>query len=506
MNNRWRFAALGGLLLGGIILGVMLLPTRQLPWAAADVTTVQARPAQTADDPLDGIYSGAVELEWTLAGVYTDPLPTPAPSATQPELGSVDLSLQLTQTGNSLTGYVNLERTLIFSVEHTVNGAPVGPAINGSFDGVNLTLESERVDAVIGGRTVERQFRLTGAVVGGNPAIVSGQYRETLWGYAQQPVTVLGNFTLQRPVFAAGAPDTTNQAPDVIADSATTGQGTPVTVNVLANDSDGNGDALTITSVSKPQFGTAAINGQEVVYTPNATFVGVDTFSYVVIDGKGGDAAGAVEITVTDSSGALNQPPAAADDTVTTNQGASVLIPVLANDADPDGDPLLVTIDGLPGFGTAAVENGQIRYTPNSSFVGAESFTYIISDGKGGTATATVTITVTPTSGGNRPPIANSDQATTSPNTPTTIHVLANDVDPDGEPLTVTIDIPPSHGTATVEGNQIRYTPNTDFVGTDSFIYLVSDGRGGAVTALVTVTVSTTAVPNSLYLPLIHQS
>ncbi|HMN26742.1 MAG TPA: cadherin-like domain-containing protein [Caldilineaceae bacterium] len=507
MNNRWRSAVLGGLVVGGIILSIMWLPTTSLSWVSASVTTLQAQPVQTAADPLDGVYSGAVELEWTLAGVYTDPLPTPAPPATAPELGGIDLALQLTQTGNSLTGYVDLAQTLIFTVEHTVNGAALGPAVNGTFDGVNLTLESERIDALIAGRTVERQFRLTGVVVGDDPAKVSGQYRETLWGYAQQPITVLGSFNLQRPVFNQAAPDTSNQAPDVVADTATTKQGAAVTVNVLANDTDGNSDALTLTAVSKPQFGKAVINGGSVVYTPNAAFIGADTFSYVVSDGKGEHATGAVTVTVTDPNGSVNQPPTAGDDTATTNQGVSVLIPVLVNDTDPDGDALTLTIDGLPRFGTATVENGQIRYTPNTNFVGTESFRYIVADGKGGTARATVTVTVTPTSGGNRPPTAVNDQATTPPNTPITINVLGNDADPDGDPLTITINTPPSHGTATVEGNQIRYTPEAGFVGTDSFTYIVADGKGGATIGMgiVTVTDQPGGGGDLIYLPLVQR-
>ena len=98
-------------------------------------------------------------------------------------------------------------------------------------------ITSEQVSANLNGRTVQRQFSLTGAIVGGNPAIISGQYRETLWGCASQPVTVLGTFTLQRPVFDQNAPDTSNKTPDLVADTTTTAQGAAVTINVLANDS-----------------------------------------------------------------------------------------------------------------------------------------------------------------------------------------------------------------------------------------------------------------------------
>jgi hypothetical protein len=85
---------------------------------------------------------------------------------------------------------------------------------------------------------------------------------------------------------------------------ATTPQGVAVTLSVLANDSDANGDALTVTSVSKPQFGAATTDGQRVTYTPGATFVGTDSFSYFVSDGRGGVATGSVTVSVGEAAAA----------------------------------------------------------------------------------------------------------------------------------------------------------------------------------------------------------
>jgi hypothetical protein len=326
------------------------------------------------------------------------PTPTPAPagSAAAPDLGAIDLALQLSQNGNAVTGYVDLAKTLVFSVEHTLAGPPVvktGPNVQGTFDGTNLALTSEQVSMNLNGRTVQRQFSLTGVAVGGDPAQISGQYRETLWGYATQPVTVVGLFTLQRPVFGQDAPDTSNKTPDAVADSMVTGQGAAVTLNVVANDTDANGDALTVLSVSKPQFGIATTDGQNVTYTPNATFVGEDHFTYLVSDGKGAQAAGSVTVTV-NGAGGPNQAPTAANDNVGTTPGTAVTINVLANDSDPNGDTLLISIDSQPQYGTAVVQNGQIVYTPAAGYTGTDSFTYIVSDGKGGTAKATVRITI----------------------------------------------------------------------------------------------------------------
>src|SRR4029079_9607337 len=123
----------------------------------------------------------------------------------------------------------------------------------------------------------QRHFRLTGAISASDGSQISGEYRETIWGATHQPVTVVGAFTLQRPVFDTVAPDTSNQAPNTAADTAATPRGIAVTINVLANDTDPNGDALTITAISKPQFGAATTNGQNVTYTPKAGFAGQDS-------------------------------------------------------------------------------------------------------------------------------------------------------------------------------------------------------------------------------------
>ncbi|MCL4862624.1 MAG: tandem-95 repeat protein, partial [Caldilineaceae bacterium] len=202
-----------------------------------------------------------------------------------------------------------------------------------------------------------------------------------------------------------------------------------------------------------------------------------------------------------------NTPPVAVDDAVATQRDQPVTINVLGNDSDADGDPLTVSAIGAPLHGTATTDGQTITYTPNPNFVGVDSFTYTVLDGRGGAATATVTVTVSGPPGSNRAPTAGKDSATTAPGAPVIIDVLANDADPDGDALTITIATPPSNGTAVVESGKIVYTPSPGFVGTDSFTYIASDGKGGAATATVTVTV--TDQPGggggSLYLPLVQR-
>lgn len=188
------------------------------------------------------------------------------------------------------------------------------------------------------------------------------------------------------------------------------------------------------------------------------------------------------------SSPPVNSPPVATDDAATTQLQVAVTIPVLANDTDRDGDTLTVTGVGSAPNGTVVKNaNNTVTYTPKKRFTGTDSFTYTISDGHGGTATARVTVLVKPP---NSPPVARSDSATTTINTPVVINVLANDTDPNGDPLTVSAVTQGSSGAVSINANStVTYTPKTGFKGRDSFTYTVSDGNGGSATAAVTVRV-----------------
>ncbi|GMG83951.1 hypothetical protein LNKW23_31650 [Paralimibaculum aggregatum] len=182
-----------------------------------------------------------------------------------------------------------------------------------------------------------------------------------------------------------------NTAPAASDDSASTAFETAVLIDVLANDSDADGDTLTIASVSGPASGTAAIEGGQVRYTPAAGFSGGVMFDYTVSDGMGGSDTATVTVTV---AAAANTAPVAADDSAGTAFETAALIDVLGNDSDGDGDALTIVSVTSPANGTAAIEGGQVRYTPAAGFSGADMFTYTVSDGMGGTDSASVTVTI----------------------------------------------------------------------------------------------------------------
>jgi VCBS repeat-containing protein len=289
-----------------------------------------------------------------------------------------------------------------------------------------------------------------------------------------------------------------NDPPSAEPDTATTAEDAAVTIAVLANDTDIDGDTLSVQAVTPGAHGAAQINGDgTVTYTPQANFNGPDSFSYTASDGYGGTAMATVSVTVTP----LNDPPTAAPDSATTAEDTGTSIPVLANDTDIEGDSLTVSGVTQGAHGAVAVNgDGTVTYTPQANFNGSDSFTYTASDGHGGAATGTVTVIVTPT---NDPPSAEPDTATTAEDAAVTIAVLANDADIDGDRLAVQSATPGAHGAVQINGDgSVTYTAQPNFNGSDSFSYTASDGYGGTATALVSVTVTPvndapTAAPDS---------
>jgi hypothetical protein len=192
-----------------------------------------------------------------------------------------------------------------------------------------------------------------------------------------------------------------------------------------------------------------------------------------------------------------NNPPDAVDDTATVaeDSGANA-INVLANDTTaPDtGETLTITSVTQGANGSVAITGGGtgLTYTPNANFFGADSFTYTINDGNGGTDTATVNVTVTSV---NDNPTANDDTATVAEDSgANAINVLANDsFAPDtGETLTISSVTQGTNGSVAITGGGtgLTYTPNANYFGPDSFTYTISDGNGGTDTATVNVTVT----------------
>ncbi len=277
-----------------------------------------------------------------------------------------------------------------------------------------------------------------------------------------------------------------NDPPVARPDTATTPEDTPVVITPLTNDSDVDGNPLTVTTATAPN-GTVTINPDGTIrYVPDANFNGVDTITYTVSDGRGGTSTTTVTVTVTP----VNDPPIARNDVFVMDEDTTARIPVLANDNDPDGDPLTVTAASSPNGTVVINPDGTVSFTPNRDFFGPATITYTISDGRGGTATATVTVDVR---NANELPVDGDETLSTVGGVINTISVLDNASDPDRDPLTV-ISAEVDVGTVTINPDgTLNYVAPADFQGVAIITYLVSDGKGGFDRSTVTITVQQAA-------------
>jgi VCBS repeat-containing protein len=284
-----------------------------------------------------------------------------------------------------------------------------------------------------------------------------------------------------------------NDAPKANDDAKSTDEDQTLTFpssDLVGNDSDVDGDTLSVSSVGSASHGTASLVSGTVKYVPNANYNGPDSFTYTVSDGNGGTATAKVDLTVRP----VNDDPVAADDAKSTDEDQTLTFPssdLKSNDSDVDGDSLSVTSVGAASHGTTNLANdGTVTYTPAANYNGPDSFTYTVSDGNGGTATAKVDVTVNPV---NDNPVAADDAKSTNEDTTLTFpssDLKSNDSDVDGDALSVTNVGAASHGTTNLANDgTVTYTPATNYNGPDSFTYTVSDGNGGTATAKVDVTV-----------------
>lgn len=254
-------------------------------------------------------------------------------------------------------------------------------------------------------------------------------------------------------------------------------------LDVLANDSDPDGDSLSIVSVTQPSNGQVDISGDVILYTPASGFSGSDSFTYTIDDGFGGQDSATVTISVE----APGAPPVAEDIEVSTTRTQAVDVDVLASAFLPDGGNLDIASFGQPSDGSVTQVGNQLRYQPDQLFYGDDSFTYTVVDDRGREASATVFVDV---AFANQAPVARPDTATTVADQPVTVDVLANDFDPDGDPIEVISVTQVSGAPAEAEINSdgtITFTISATCSGRNYFRYTISDPFGATDTAVVSV-------------------
>ncbi|GLS00405.1 hypothetical protein GCM10007859_04110 [Brevundimonas denitrificans] len=398
-----------------------------------------------------------------------------------------------------------------------------GPTVTGSFDGDDIDSDDDSVSltytitsAPSEGSVVNNGDGTFGFSPGSDfQDLGQGETRTVTFTYTATDAHGVVSTPSTVTVRVAG----TNDAPVATLDTATSAEETAVTINVLANDSDVDGDTLVVSHVNGVNI---AVNGTvglgdgasvrlnadgTLTYFPAINATGLRSFAYTVTDGLGAATTATVEVSLTQ----VNDGPVANTDYVTTNEDTAVTFDVRANDTDIDSAARTVTHingsaiaaggsvtlgdGGLVGMNT----DGTLTYTPAPNANGARSFTYTISDGDGGSASSTVNLTVNPV---NDAPVANADSVTVNEDASVNFDVRANDTDIDGGSRTVTH----INGSAINTGGQVilsdggrvvlnsngtlTYTPAANANGARTFDYTISDGQGGSATSSVNVTVN----------------
>jgi hypothetical protein len=285
-----------------------------------------------------------------------------------------------------------------------------------------------------------------------------------------------------------------NTAPDAVSDSVTGQEDHTFVINMatlLANDTDANGDKITITSVQAGVHGTVAIVSGQVVFTPEANYNGPASFTYTISDGNGGIDTATVSLNINPEN---DVPDAVNDVAITGNEDVPLVIDfatLLANDTDVDGYKLTIASVQAGVHGTVAIVNGQVVFTPEANYNGPASFTYTIADGNGGVDTATVSLTITPDN--DAPTAADDVGITGNEDVPLVINfatLLANDTDVDGDKLTISTVQAAEHGTVDIVNGQVVFTPTANYSGPASFTYTLADGHGGFNTATVSLNIA----------------
>lgn len=259
-------------------------------------------------------------------------------------------------------------------------------------------------------------------------------------------------------------------APVAGAISANVPNSTPFEIDLGANVS---GGMTGVSIASNPTHGTVTLSGNIATYMPEIGYQGADSFTYRATGLGGTSAPGNVSITV-------GPPvlPVAGNTSATLPANAPLvinLVPAIT------GYSAGVTVVAAPAHGTVTVAANKVTYTPAAGYFGADSFTYYATNVTGNSNTATVALTVLPP-----PPVSAALAVAVDYNTAKTID-LAPSIQ--GVADSIAITVPPTHGTAVVNGKQVLYTPAQDYVGSDAFTWKATNTGGDSPPAVVSLTV-----------------
>ena len=248
-----------------------------------------------------------------------------------------------------------------------------------------------------------------------------------------------------------------------------------VTQNFTVYDADN--DNLIIIILSEPLNGSVEIAESNFTYTPKPNFYGTDIFALRFDDGAEGIVDKNITVNVTN----INDAPTIAINTsLATHEETEVKTTFTFDDVD--ADDVVATLSSNPSHGKVAISGENISYTPNTDFVGEDSFGLNFSDGK---TTIGKTISITVSNINDFPKISIQSEYSTFENNSLDMNYSYTDVD--GDAISVTLEANSTHGSVKIIDNKITYTPNTDYLGSDTFSLLFSDGNDGNISKTVQV-------------------
>ncbi len=251
----------------------------------------------------------------------------------------------------------------------------------------------------------------------------------------------------------------TNHPPVAVADNFGARPGRTTILPVLDNDTDQDGDVLTISAVDQLPAAQGVIDviqgGRALQYTPADGNVGGASFQYTITDGRQAFASAPVNITIRPLT--ANVAPAATRSSITSVEvGQSIQYNVLNDWNDPDGDDLyIVNASPTTPDSVQFTPDGHILFTSKTGQTGAKQVTFTVSDGHA-TATGSLEVNVMPA--GSMDPVAVPDFAQTTVGAPVTFNALANDLSPSGAPLSLVGAKLETGGNATITVDQSKST------------------------------------------------
>ena len=284
------------------------------------------------------------------------------------------------------------------------------------------------------------------------------------------------------------------QPPVVTNDTAVVRAGDVVTAKVLDNDTSPSGLNLSVdsqVSLVGDELGTAWVSENTVRFRAGDQ-PGRTSYAYTAKDDQGQTASGVLTVEVRAQDTEHNSAPSPQNLEARTLAGSATNITVPLDGIDPDGDSVsLVGLNQAPSLGSVEVNSSWLTYKPAEGATGTDTFTYVVEDRFGAQSTGTVRVGVAQASPVNVAPVATDDLVVAKPGRTVAVDVLSNDLDTDGDTLSLEgdpVSSDPSLGVSTRAGRLVLNLPDKE--GNHSVTYTVSDGRGGTDTGTVTVQVS----------------